>query len=106
METQFQQQQKLLMAQKRVKSIRGFYTHATVYLIVNAVLIAAKAASGTPDEFFNFNQTFSTAFFWGIGLAFHALGVFGRNVFMGSDWEERKIREIMEKEQQSKTKWE
>lgn len=107
MDTQYQQQQKLFMAQKRVKSIKGFYTHLAVYLIVNIALITVKAFTvESGEDFFNFYQTFSTAFFWGIGVVFHAVGVFGKNAFLGNNWEERKIREIMEKEQHSKTKWE
>ena len=39
---------------------------------------------------------------WGIGFAFHALSVFvfypGIGTGFGADWEERKIKEIMEKE--------
>ncbi|MCK5638887.1 MAG: 2TM domain-containing protein, partial [Flavobacteriaceae bacterium] len=43
---------------------------------------------------------FTTAFFWGIGLMFHAYGVFGKNLLFSKDWEERKIKEIIEKDKQ------
>ena len=55
------------------------------------------------ERFFEFS-TFSTAIFWGIGIAFHALGVFGTNIFLGHDWEERKIQQIMSKDKTKK--WE
>ncbi len=42
--------------------------------------------------------TFSVWFFWGIGLASHWLHVFGKNVFFSKNWEEKKIREFMEKD--------
>ena len=91
-------------ARKRVKSIAGFYKHLSVYLIINAILIAMKYFNPDHDErFFEFN-TFSTAIFWGIGVAFHALGVFGTNIFLGHDWEERKIQQIMGKDKTKK--WE
>jgi hypothetical protein len=45
-----------------------------------------------------------TAFFWGIGLVAHGFSVFVPQWFLGNDWEERKIKEIMEKEKQNK--WE
>ena len=38
---------------------------------------------------------------WGMGLTFHALEVFG----YGKNWEERKIREILEKENSQNNKW-
>ena len=36
-------------------------------------------------------------FFWGIGLVAHGLSVFVPQFVLGKDWEERKIRELMEK---------
>jgi hypothetical protein len=39
------------------------------------------------------------AIFWGVGLALHGLGVFAGDRFLGRDREERKIREIMEREE-------
>lgn len=93
-------------AQKRVKKISGFYKHLIVYLIINAVHITMKAVN--PDkgeEFFTFS-TFSLAFFWGIGLLMHALSTFGPGAVLGSDWEERKIREIMDREKREGKKWE
>lgn len=35
---------------------------------------------------------------WGVGLAFHALAIFGLGGFLGREWEERKIEEIMKKD--------
>lgn len=98
------EQQKLERAKKRVKAIAGFYKHLMVYILVNLFLITLKYINLDKGEVFFEFSTFSTAFFWGIGLVFHAFGVFGTNVFLGQDWEERKINEIMEKEK--KSKWE
>ncbi|RZJ51219.1 MAG: 2TM domain-containing protein, partial [Chryseobacterium sp.] len=36
-------------------------------------------------------------FFWGIGLAAHALSVFLPTFVLGRDWEEKKIKELMDK---------
>jgi len=33
--------------------------------------------------------------FWGIGVIGHAIGVFGK---LGKNWEEKKIKELMEKD--------
>ena len=97
-------QQKYERAMRRVKSISGFYRHLAVYILVNLFLIALKYFQlEEGEEFFTFS-TFSTAFFWGIGLLFHAFGVFWTNVFFGRDWEQRKIQQLMEKEKRQK--WE
>lgn len=78
-------------AKKRVKEIKCFYTHAMVYIIVIATLV-----------FFNFKTTsFPWAIFpaigWGIGLLGHGLSTFGYRIILGKDWEERKIKELIDR---------
>jgi hypothetical protein len=41
-------------------------------------------------------------FGWGIGLFFHFLEVNNYNIFLGKNWENRKIKELMDKEQQKR----
>jgi hypothetical protein len=83
-------------AKKRVESIKGFYTHLLVYVVINIMILAVNAQVKTVESFFSFG-TFFTAFSWGIGLLAHALGVFGHNLFLGKDWEDKKIQELIEK---------
>lgn len=93
------------LAYKRVKRIKGFYVHLMVYIFVNAVIIFSNYYGNSTEDSFSWSlQTFSTAFFWGIGLLAHGLSVFGRDLFFGTDWEERKIKEFMEKDKNEK--WE
>jgi hypothetical protein len=40
---------------------------------------------------------------WGIGLAAHGLSVFGLEGFWGPDWEERKIKEMIDKRRSQAT---
>ena len=51
------------------------------------------------ESFWDFG-TFAVWIFWGIGLAFHAFGVFGQNILFGKDWEERKMKEFMDDDKQ------
>ena len=88
-----------LEAKKRVKRIKGFYIHALAYVLVNAGLIITITSFGKSG--LNSIDTYWTAIFWGIGLAAHALGVFLPNYILGKNWEEKKIRELMEKYKQS-----
>jgi len=101
----FNPDERYRLAYKRVKRIKGFYIHALVYVLVNAYLIISSYAhiQHSDKDFFNWG-TFSTALFWGIGLLAHGMSVFGRNIFFGQNWEERKIQEFMEKEKSKK--WE
>lgn len=93
------------LAYKRVKRIKGFYIHLLVYVLVNAFNIISNFKTdffGT-EAFWRW-ETWSTALFWGIGLLAHGLSVFGRDLFFGADWEEKKIREFMDKDKSEK--WE
>jgi hypothetical protein len=85
-----------MRAKKHVKEVKSFYIHLIVYLVVNAFIILNILRNIDPEEFNIW--IFSTAFFWGIGLMFHAYGVFGKNLLFNKEWEERKIREFMEKD--------
>lgn len=83
-----------LQAKQRVKKIKGFYIHAIVYVLVNLFIIAGNVQSGeTLDNMDNF----WTAILWGIALLIHGITVFLPNVFLGSDWEEKKTKELMDK---------
>jgi len=92
-------------AHKRVKRIKGFYIHVLVYVFVNAfIIISSYMRSRIGAEVFLRWETFSTALFWGIGLLAHGLSVFGRDIFFGTNWEEKKIQEFMDKDKSKK--WE
>jgi hypothetical protein len=96
---------KYFEAVKRVKRIKGFYTHAFVYVIINLIFVVINYQNlGEGESYFQWHN-FITAFFWGIGLLAHGLSVFLPRMILGSDWEERKIRELMEKEQSNRSKW-
>lgn len=87
-------------AVKKVARIKAFYSHLIVYILVNAFIVVKKTQN--IDEGETIWDAFKVAFFWGIGLALHALRVFDKFPFFGNDWEERKIKEFMEKENKNK----
>ena len=80
-------------AKERVKAIKGFYIHLTVYVAVNLLLFSINMIV-SPDSLWFIWPLMG----WGVGLFFHALSVYGFGPRFGADWEERKIRELMEKE--------
>lgn len=98
--------QKLEKARKKVREIKGFYKHLLAYLLINIFLLSMAWFNLKPgQEFFKWS-TFITALTWGIGLLVHAISVFGSFDFLGKGWEERKIKEMMEKERQRTSRWE
>lgn len=99
-----EEQSKYETALKKVKKIKGFYSHLLVYIVINAAILIATYSNINSDQNFWKWQTFNTVFFWGIGITAHGLSVFGRNLFFSQNWEENKIKELMEKEKSEK--WE
>ncbi|MCG1036685.1 2TM domain-containing protein [Polaribacter sargassicola] len=105
MERDFRQEQSYIKAKKRVKKIKGFYIHLIVYVLVN-IFISGIIVFGLMQSGYNFKDAltnfgvYSTWLFWGIGMIFHWLGVFGfKSLGFGTEWEERKIKEMMEKDE-------
>lgn len=77
---------------KRVQAQKGFYVHFAFYLLFCFVFSAINLFS-SPDYFWAFWPIMG----WGIGVASHGLSVFGSG--LGKNWEERKVRELMLREQ-------
>lgn len=80
---------KYLRAKKRVDDLKGFYGNLISYCCVIPFLIFINYST-----YWGFQWFWFPVFGWGIGLAIHGFTVFG----YGSNWEERKIRELMDKE--------
>lgn len=78
-------------AKERVDAMRGFYIHALITLPILVALFTIDALTGDPWWFY-----------WpllglGIALGFHGFAVFGRGSFLGPEWEQRKIDQIVER---------
>jgi hypothetical protein len=84
------EQERYRRARRQVAKLRGFYVHFTVYLLVNAGLLALNMLLPHGGWWWQW-----AAFGWGIGLAAHATSVFLSPNLFGHDWEQRKIKEIM-----------
>ena len=82
--------EKYARAKKRVDEIRGFYTHAIVYVCVNLVLFLINLFRSPGGWWF-----YWPLLGWGIGIFFHAMGTFVFNKFPGKKWEDKKIEELM-----------
>lgn len=82
-------------AQKRVKEIKSFYGNLFSYVIVITFLIILNLITSPKHLWFYWPMLG-----WGIGIAAHGISVFS----IGRTWEERKIQEILEKQDQRKNR--
>ncbi len=79
-------------ARERVGEIKGFYHHLTIYLVVNAILFLIDIFSGGGTWFY------WVLLGWGIAVAIQGLNTFDVLPWSSKDWEERKVRELMAKD--------
>ncbi len=82
----------LRRARKRVKEMRGWYMSAAMYAIVTPSLWVVNLVAGGKI------WAHWPMFGWGIALAIGGFSVFAGRSFFGSEWEEKKVDEIMARE--------
>ncbi|MDZ7838596.1 MAG: 2TM domain-containing protein [Actinomycetota bacterium] len=68
--------EKYKRAKKRVEEIKGFFGHLFAYLGVNVTLLVINLVSAPNNLWF-----YWVTLFWGIGLFWHAMGVFAFSLF-------------------------
>lgn len=85
---------KYLRAKKRVDNLKGFYGSLLAYVVVIPFLATLNYKTSWQFQWFWF-----PAFGWGLGLAIQAFTLFG----IGGNWEEKKIKQIMEKNNRYKS---
>ncbi|MCW4470571.1 2TM domain-containing protein [Flavobacterium sp. MFBS3-15] len=100
METSYNEtESSYLKAQKKVEDIKGFYGNLMSYVIVITGLAVLNLVTSAEHLWFLY-----PAIGWGIGVVIHFCSVFNYIPFLGRDWEERKLNELMERERSSKWK--
>jgi hypothetical protein len=80
-------------AKARVNQLRSLYIHTIAYVMINAFLIALNLLMSPGVLWFVW-----PLLGWGVGLATHAVLVYGIGGRWGAEWEERTIRALMERD--------
>ena len=84
-------------ARKRINDLKHFYRDLISYVTINVILLIINLVTSPGKLWF-----YWVTIFWGIAILLHASKVFLlKGKFLGKDWEEKKIKEIMEKEKKS-----
>jgi hypothetical protein len=92
----FNENTSYLRAKERVEKIKGFYGNLASYCVVIPILIIINLNSPHNFQWFWFPMLG-----WGLGVLFHAFETFG----YGKSWEEKKIQEILNKQNNTNNKW-
>jgi len=85
--------EKYKRAKERLAELKGFYLHLIVYVVGNFLMIIYNLLAN-PGYFWFIWPLIG----WGIGVSIHALSVFLRNKIFGPEWEAKKMKELMEKD--------
>ena len=94
MEADHNKENRYLRAEEQVGEMKKFYTSLFFYIIIISFL-------GGLNYYVNewrYMWFLWAAFGWGIGLIFQAAKAFNWAPFMNKNWEEKKIKELMDKE--------
>jgi len=86
-----------IKAVEKVEKLKEFYQNLASYCLVIPFLIFINLRFSPGFQWFWF-----PAFGWGIGLVFHFLEVNNYNIFLGKNWEDRKIKEMMKEDKNYK----
>ncbi|HEX9151400.1 MAG TPA: 2TM domain-containing protein [Flavobacterium sp.] len=100
MENNNQEEERYFKAKKKVEEIKGFYGNLVAYIVVNIGLVAINLLT-SPEHLWFYWPMLG----WGIGVVFHGMKVFNYMPFIGKDWEEKKIKEFMDKEKENRETW-
>ncbi|WP_378184036.1 2TM domain-containing protein [Aquimarina sp. SS2-1] len=107
----FEKRKAYKIAEKKIQEERGFYTHLTVYVVMNIVIFIFKIQIGdyvNSEGYHNYLpwNLIITPILWGLGLIGHGLWtfrdnnglgkIFNRSIF-SKKWEEQKIKEFINK---------
>jgi Ni/Fe-hydrogenase subunit HybB-like protein len=101
------EEQRYVLARKKVEKISKFYKHLATYIIINtfisAIFIVGDVNDGDTfnEAFWNYHN-YKIWMYWGIGILFQAISTFGLPLFLNKDWEERKINEYLEQENKTR----
>jgi len=98
-------QEKLECAKKQIENEKGWYTHLFIYIIINIgvqLFYSGVFDGGTYTNYIPWWVRFTTPGFWGLSLFVHWVLVFKKLRFNSfyKKWEERKIKEFMEEEEE------
>ena len=83
-------------AKKKVARLRSFYSNVLSYFAIGTFLTFICWWTQRDDEEIHW-WVIWVWIGWGIGIFFHGLGLYRKNILFSDDWEDRKIKEEMDK---------
>jgi len=93
------------LASKKVMKLKAFYSHAFMY-VIGVIVYVLKEYFGAPFNFFPIQHINGFVMgIWTTVFLVSAIDLFATHKIFGDEWEERKVKSILEKKTK-KQKWE
>ena len=86
-------------AEKKTQAIKGFYNHLAAFILFTPFTIFINYMT-----YWDYKWFWYSIIPWGIAVLIHGCIVFVNGSFFGSRWEQRKIEQFMQEEENNK-KW-
>ncbi len=100
------QERKLELARVRVQKIKKYYGYLFIY-VVGMIVYISKTYFGAPLNFFPLRYLNEFVMWcWTFFIVIQTLQILFAEKLFSADWEQRKINEILEKDNHSKNRWE
>lgn len=100
------EERKLELARLRVQKIKKYYIHLFIYAL-GILVYLLKTYLDAPLNFFPLKYLNSFVMWcWTFFIVVQTLQILFAEKLFGTSWEQRKINEILEKQNQSKNRWE
>jgi hypothetical protein len=92
-------------AKRKMESLRSFYTHLAIYIIINSFFTFREVyelvqEGFTLKEAFLDGDIYTLWLVWGFGLIIHGFNVFSSIRIFNYKWEQRKIEQYMKEDSQ------
>jgi hypothetical protein len=95
---EYQENELVEIARRKVMRLKGFYMHAFIYLI-GVIVFVLKEYFGVAFNFFPLKYiNFFVMAIWSTGFFISVIDILIAYHIFGEKWEERKVKRIMEKE--------
>lgn len=100
------EERRIEQARDRVKKIKKYYGNLFIYA-VGILIYVAKTYFGAPLNFFPIRYLNEFVMWcWTFFIVIQTMKILFAEKLFGTNWEQRKINEILEKGNQSKKRWE
>jgi len=108
MKTQLEKNDSYFRAKEKVQKVKRFYIHLIVYIILVILLVSNYLILEEDNQFFDLFILSNSivVIVWAIIIGLHAWIVFKGRLFFKQSWEDKKLKEYLDNNNNTTNLWE